>query len=232
MHWTRAASSPSSAAAPWAPASPRWRQAPATGCWSTTRVRKRSPRPSPASARPTTSWSKRAAWARPKRTSRASACARASLAELKDAALVVEAIVEDLDVKRTLFAELEGIVGPDCILATNTSSISVTAIAAQLKRPERLVGMHFFNPVPLMALVEVVAASPPTRRRRYRLRHRRSLGQEPGAREVDAGLHRQPRGASLLCRGAAPAAGTGGRCGHPGCRDARLRAASAWGLSS
>jgi 3-hydroxybutyryl-CoA dehydrogenase len=80
----------------------------------------------------------------------------ASTGELKDAALVVEAIVEDLDVKRTLFAELEGIVGPDCILATNTSSISVTAIAAQLKRPERLVGMHFFNPVPLMALVEVV----------------------------------------------------------------------------
>lgn len=81
----------------------------------------------------------------------------ASQAELKDAALVVEAIVEDLDVKRALFAELEAIVGPDCILATNTSSISVTAIAAQLKRPERLVGMHFFNPVPLMALVEVIS---------------------------------------------------------------------------
>ncbi len=81
----------------------------------------------------------------------------ASLAELKDAALVVEAIVEDLDVKRKLFAELEGIVGPDCILATNTSSISVTAIAAGLQRPERLVGMHFFNPVPLMALVEVIS---------------------------------------------------------------------------
>jgi 3-hydroxybutyryl-CoA dehydrogenase len=81
----------------------------------------------------------------------------ASTAALKDAALVVEAIVEDLDVKRKLFAELEGIVGPDCILATNTSSISVTAIAAQLQRPERLVGMHFFNPVPLMALVEVIS---------------------------------------------------------------------------
>jgi 3-hydroxybutyryl-CoA dehydrogenase len=81
----------------------------------------------------------------------------ASTRELKDAALVVEAIVEDLDVKRGLFAELEGIVGPDCILATNTSSISVTAIAAQLQRPERLVGMHFFNPVPLMALVEVIS---------------------------------------------------------------------------
>jgi 3-hydroxybutyryl-CoA dehydrogenase len=81
----------------------------------------------------------------------------ASTAELKDAALVVEAIVEDLEVKRGLFAELEDIVAPGCILATNTSSISVTAIAARLKRPERLVGMHFFNPVPLMALVEVIS---------------------------------------------------------------------------
>jgi 3-hydroxybutyryl-CoA dehydrogenase len=80
-----------------------------------------------------------------------------ALDEAKDAVLVVEAVVEDLDVKRTLFADLEGIVKPDCILATNTSSISVTAIGATLKRPERLVGMHFFNPVPLMALVEVIS---------------------------------------------------------------------------
>jgi 3-hydroxybutyryl-CoA dehydrogenase len=80
-----------------------------------------------------------------------------ALDEVKDAALVVEAVIEDLDVKRTLFADLEGIVKPDCILATNTSSISVTAIGATLKRPERLVGMHFFNPVPLMALVEVIS---------------------------------------------------------------------------
>jgi len=80
-----------------------------------------------------------------------------ALAEAKDAALVVEAVVEDLDVKRTLFAQLEEVVGPDCILATNTSSISVTAIGALLKHPERLVGMHFFNPVPLMALVEVIS---------------------------------------------------------------------------
>jgi len=80
-----------------------------------------------------------------------------ALDEAKDAALVVEAVVEDLDVKRALFADLEGIVGPDCVLATNTSSISVTAIGARLKRPGRLVGMHFFNPVPLMALVEVIS---------------------------------------------------------------------------
>jgi 3-hydroxybutyryl-CoA dehydrogenase len=81
----------------------------------------------------------------------------ASLADLKEAALVVEAIVENLEVKRGLFADLEAIVGDDCILATNTSSISVTAIGARLRRPQRLVGMHFFNPVPLMALVEVIS---------------------------------------------------------------------------
>jgi 3-hydroxybutyryl-CoA dehydrogenase len=80
-----------------------------------------------------------------------------NLADVRDAALVVEAIVENLEVKRGVFAELEAIVGDDCILATNTSSISVTAIAAELRRPQRLVGMHFFNPVPLMALVEVIS---------------------------------------------------------------------------
>jgi len=81
----------------------------------------------------------------------------ASLQEAAQAALVVEAIVENLDAKRALFIELETIVADDCILATNTSSISVTAIGAPLARPERLVGMHFFNPVPLMALVEVIS---------------------------------------------------------------------------
>jgi 3-hydroxybutyryl-CoA dehydrogenase len=74
-----------------------------------------------------------------------------------DVGLVVEAIVERLDVKRSLFQELEGLVGEGCVLATNTSSISVTAIANGLKHPERLVGMHFFNPAPLMKLVEVVS---------------------------------------------------------------------------
>jgi 3-hydroxybutyryl-CoA dehydrogenase len=81
----------------------------------------------------------------------------AALHDIGEAAIVIEAIVENLDVKRTLFAQLEGIVGDNCILATNTSSISITSIAAQLRRPERLVGMHFFNPVPLMALVEVIS---------------------------------------------------------------------------
>ncbi len=80
-----------------------------------------------------------------------------TVAQSEGCGLVVEAIVEQLDAKRALFAELEGIVGPGCVLATNTSSISVTAIAAGLKHPGRVVGMHFFNPVPLMKLVEVVS---------------------------------------------------------------------------
>ncbi|MDB5886634.1 MAG: 3-hydroxyacyl-CoA dehydrogenase, partial [Polaromonas sp.] len=80
-----------------------------------------------------------------------------ALEEAAAAALVVEAIVEKLDAKRALFQQLEAIIPPDCVLATNTSSISVTAIANGLQHPNRLVGMHFFNPVPLMKLVEVVS---------------------------------------------------------------------------
>ncbi|ROR32459.1 3-hydroxyacyl-CoA dehydrogenase [Inmirania thermothiophila] len=80
-----------------------------------------------------------------------------SLEDLGHAALVVEAIVEDLEAKRSLFAELELLLDDEAIFATNTSSISVTAIAAGLRRPGRVVGMHFFNPAPLMRLVEVVA---------------------------------------------------------------------------
>ncbi|MBV8035565.1 3-hydroxyacyl-CoA dehydrogenase [Roseateles sp.] len=71
--------------------------------------------------------------------------------------LVIEAIVENLDVKRALFAELEALLPAEAVIATNTSSISVTALARGMQRPERLVGMHFFNPVPLMKLVEVVS---------------------------------------------------------------------------
>jgi 3-hydroxybutyryl-CoA dehydrogenase len=80
-----------------------------------------------------------------------------AMAELADAALAIEAIVENLDAKQQLFAELESLVGDDCLLATNTSSISITAIGSKLRRPERLAGLHFFNPAPLMALVEVVS---------------------------------------------------------------------------
>ncbi|WP_405615159.1 3-hydroxyacyl-CoA dehydrogenase [Streptomyces sp. NBC_01511] len=78
-------------------------------------------------------------------------------AELADAALVVEAVLEQLTVKQELFAALEDIVADDCLLATNTSSLSVTAVAGALRHPGRLVGLHFFNPAPLLPLVEVVS---------------------------------------------------------------------------
>ncbi|MFE4639516.1 3-hydroxyacyl-CoA dehydrogenase [Streptomyces sp. NPDC056652] len=79
------------------------------------------------------------------------------LAELADAALVVEAVLEELAVKRDLFAALEDIVADDCLLATNTSSLSVTAVAGALRHPGRFMGLHFFNPAPLLPLVEVVS---------------------------------------------------------------------------
>jgi 3-hydroxybutyryl-CoA dehydrogenase len=79
-----------------------------------------------------------------------------SLADVKDADLVVEAIVEDAETKKKVFGELDGIVGKDTILATNTSSISITEIAAATGREDKVIGMHFMNPVPLMKLVEIV----------------------------------------------------------------------------
>jgi 3-hydroxybutyryl-CoA dehydrogenase len=79
-----------------------------------------------------------------------------SVGDLSGAALVVEAVVEDMGVKRQVFGELEGVVGEEVVLATNTSSLSVAGIAAATGSPGRVVGMHFFNPVPAMRLVEVV----------------------------------------------------------------------------
>ncbi len=78
------------------------------------------------------------------------------LKELAGSGLVIEAIIEDLGIKKKLFADLEGILSADAVLATNTSSLSVTAIAAACGMPERVIGLHFFNPAPLLPLVEVV----------------------------------------------------------------------------
>jgi 3-hydroxybutyryl-CoA dehydrogenase len=78
------------------------------------------------------------------------------LAELADADLVIESVVEDLDVKKALFAELDGILKPGAILATNTSTLPVVEMAMATSRPELVCGIHFFNPAPAMALVEVV----------------------------------------------------------------------------
>lgn len=77
--------------------------------------------------------------------------------DMKPCHVVIEAIIENLDAKRALFAELEEIVTPDCILVSNTSSLSVTTIAAKMKTAHRFAGFHFFNPVPLMKLVEVIS---------------------------------------------------------------------------
>ncbi len=82
----------------------------------------------------------------------------ATLDDLAGADLVIEAVVEKLDIKQALFSELEKRVADDCILATNTSSLSVTAVAAVCRLPGRVAGFHFFNPVPLMKLVEVISA--------------------------------------------------------------------------
>ena len=79
------------------------------------------------------------------------------LEDLAPCALVIEAIAESLEAKRGLFEELADVVDPACVLATNTSSLSVTDLAAAVPGPERVVGMHFFNPAPLMRLLEVVA---------------------------------------------------------------------------
>ena len=76
--------------------------------------------------------------------------------DAKDCQLIIEAVVENIEIKKALFKELEQIADKDAILATNTSSLSITEIAASLKDPGRLLGMHFFNPAPLMKLVEIV----------------------------------------------------------------------------
>ena len=81
-----------------------------------------------------------------------------SIEELKDAELVIEAIVENLEIKKTMFSILENIVSNDCIIASNTSSLSIASIAASLENPTRCIGIHFFNPAPLMKLVEVIPA--------------------------------------------------------------------------
>jgi 3-hydroxybutyryl-CoA dehydrogenase len=79
-----------------------------------------------------------------------------NMADLKDADFVVEAVLEDLDLKKSVFKELDSLCRPEVILTSNTSSMSITEIAAATNRPDKVCGMHFFNPVPLMRLVEII----------------------------------------------------------------------------
>lgn len=81
-----------------------------------------------------------------------------NIADFKECDMVIEAIVENLEVKKKVFAQLESIVSPDCILASNTSSLSIASIASACKKAERVIGIHFFNPAPLMPLVEIIPA--------------------------------------------------------------------------
>lgn len=81
-----------------------------------------------------------------------------TLKKLKDSDLTIEAIVENLDIKRNVFSTLEKFVSDDCIIASNTSSLSIASIASALQKPERCIGIHFFNPAPLMKLVEIIPA--------------------------------------------------------------------------
>ncbi len=81
-----------------------------------------------------------------------------SVQDFADCGLVIEAIVEDLAVKQQVFRQVEAVVSAECLLASNTSSLSITAIAAACQRPERFIGIHFFNPAPLMQLVEIIPA--------------------------------------------------------------------------
>ena len=83
---------------------------------------------------------------------------RTGLAALADCQLVIEAATENAAIKEQIFRELAGIVGPDTIIASNTSSISLTTIAAWVPQPQRVIGMHFMNPVPVMQLVEIIRA--------------------------------------------------------------------------
>jgi 3-hydroxybutyryl-CoA dehydrogenase len=102
------------------------------------------------------------------------------LKDLADADLFIEAVVEDLEVKNTLWVQLDKLAGPDAIFASNTSSLTIIAMAAASGRPDRMLGLHFFNPVPLMKLVEVVrtiTTSEETERRA--LDFVRALGKEP-----------------------------------------------------
>jgi 3-hydroxybutyryl-CoA dehydrogenase len=106
-----------------------------------------------------------------------------ALGDLADAEVVIEAAPESLELKRELFGQLAAVVGEDCVLATNTSSLSVTEIAAGVPGAERVVGMHFFNPAPVMKLVEVVAGE---RSGAAALETTRELGRAMGRRVIDA----------------------------------------------
>ncbi|MBI4499877.1 MAG: 3-hydroxybutyryl-CoA dehydrogenase [Gemmatimonadetes bacterium] len=111
------------------------------------------------------------------------------VADLKPCDIVIEAVTEDLDVKNVLWKELDALCGPDTIFASNTSSLTIAAMAAATKRADRFVGLHFFNPVPLMKLVEVVRTVTTSRATFERaFGFAKSLGKDPVAAKDNSGF--------------------------------------------
>jgi hypothetical protein len=146
------------------------------------------------------------------------------LAQLGGCDLVVEAIVEQIEPKQQLFRSLEAIVSPDCILATNTSSLSVTAIAAACAHPQRVAGWHFFNPVPRMRLVEIVQAprtSDPCRRVAGELSKR--IGHRAVVTSDTPGFVVNHAGRAFVTEGLKLLAEQCGRALGAGCDPAQLR---------
>jgi len=114
---------------------------------------------------------------------------------------VIEAIVENLDEKKKMYASLDPVVKKDAIFASNTSSISVTEFLTSVKRPERFIGLHFFNPVPLMKLVEVVrtiATADDVYETAYEFG--KKLGKVPVRTSEQDGIHREPAAGALFTR--------------------------------
>ena len=111
------------------------------------------------------------------------------VADLKPCDVIVEAVTEDLSAKNTLWKELDGLCGPDAIFASNTSSLTIAAMAGATTRPDRFAGLHFFNPVPLMKLVEVVRTVTTSKTTFDRaMAFARSLGKEPIAAKDNSGF--------------------------------------------
>jgi 3-hydroxybutyryl-CoA dehydrogenase len=111
------------------------------------------------------------------------------VADMKSCDIVIEAVTEDLELKNTLWKELDGLCGPDTIFASNTSSLTIAAMASATKRPDRFVGLHFFNPVPLMKLVEVVRTVTTSRAAFDRaFAFAKSLGKDPVAAKDNSGF--------------------------------------------
>ena len=122
-------------------------------------------------------------------------------ADLKDCDLVIEAIIENVEIKKQAYAQVEAVVGPHCLIASNTSSLCITELAAGTRRPDKVGGMHFFNPVPLMKLVEVIRAlttSQETHEALARVRQGDRQGADRRARSRR--LHRQPAARAVPAR--------------------------------